>query len=295
MKTKKTTTEFQCPVCGSASREILDKRRIRGRAHVNAICGVCGMVWVVSRQPTKTYEKFYRSGYAVGVYGLKDGKEGLEEVLEWRVRRSREKLAKFDSDWESGSKVLEIGSGIGALLKYLRDEYGCRVWGIEPEPVFAKLSKEELGLNVFAGTFDRWSQKKPKGSPAKYDRIVLDQVLEHILEPVDFLERVVGVLEDDGKLFISVPNVTAPKDRQKDFFIFEHVSSFSPFPLWLLLARCGLKIVRMYAEKPGSLQVLATKFGSSEEMIDIEAVGKPQDKISILKRFNALEKHGNRS
>ncbi len=250
------------------------------------------MVWVSTRQPAKTYDKFYRSGYAVGVYGLKDGKEGLDEVLEWRVRRSKEKLANFGSAWARGSRVLEIGSGIGALLKYLKDEYRCKVWGIEPEPAFAELSQKELGLDVFAGTFEQWTKNHPKGFPLKYDRIVLDQVLEHILEPVDFLRRVAERLESDGKIFISVPNVTAPKDRQKDFFIFEHVSSFSPFALWLLLARCGFKIVRMHAEKPGSLQVMAMKFGSPEKMIDADEVGKPQDKSMILRRFKALEKHG---
>ncbi len=265
----------------------MDRRRITYGIHQNVHCQNCGMVWVHPQKSKKDYQIFYRGDYTARVYGL-DAPEKVKEVLAWRTRRSLEKIVRAKRFWKRGMSVLEIGAGTGAFLAALRKKFGCRVWGIEPATAFVALAKENLRIPMFQGTFETWLKKRPNTFPKKYDRIVLDQVLEHMLDPLDFLKRVQPLLTLRGALFISVPNIAGPKEPRKKFFIFEHVSSFSPFPLALLLLRAGYKVTGLYPEKPGSLQVTAEPITSKTPSTKWEDIGKPLMRKEIKHNFDAL-------
>ena len=277
-----------CPVCGSDDAVVVDRRMLKTGLHQSWLCGCCGMVFVYPRKPLATYLRFYRGDYTSRVYGLEDKQEAVEEVLKWRRRRSLEKIGYFPRFWKGKLQVLEIGAGIGAFLDVLRDRHQARVWGIEPSPAFVNAARTYLQLPIFHGSFEEWTKKKGDRFPKQYDRIVMDQILEHMLDPVAFLSSLHAHLKKDGQIFISVPNVAEPKEPRKDFFIFEHVSSFSPFSLTLLLARCGYKVTGIFAEQPGSLQVTAAPFSSRVKMVQPEIIGSPVTAKMVKKRFARL-------
>jgi len=277
-----------CPVCTSEDFDVLDARERDRGLHRNTVCRRCGMVWVNPRFDEGAYLEFYRKNYTTDVYGLDGTPEKIRDVIAWRTRRSREKASLFPAFWPKDGTVLEIGSGIGAFLASLREDYACRVFGVEPSPAFVELSKTELNLPVYQGSFNEWFQEQPEGFSEKFDRIVLDQILEHLLDPAESLARLRSLLADDGEIFISVPNVSAPKEKPEDFFIFEHVSSFSPFPLCLLLLRSGFKPTGLVAERPGSLQITAAPIQSTIPMLALESWERPYSKQELLNGFAQL-------
>ena len=287
MSTPRFDARSFCPVCGGKGI-IFDRRRLTKWMHQNFLCESCGMVWVFPQKPKNVYQAFYRGQYTRDVYGL-DQHEKAQDVLAWRTRRSLEKIGYAKGFWKKGMCVLEVGAGTGAFLAALRKKFGCRVWGIEPAVAFVSLAREMLYISLYQGTFASWTKKRPGAFPKKFDRIVLDQVLEHILDPLDFLSRVRTLLTTQGALFISVPNIAEPKEPRGKFFIFEHVSSFSPFPLALLLLRAGYKVTGLYPEHPGSLQVTAAPFSSHAPSVPWNEIGLPLSSEDIKRKFVALD------
>ncbi len=280
------THSVACPVCGTASEQQVDKRKTSHGVHRSVLCPSCGMVWANPRPSESVYLNFYRSEYTQKAYGLDGTPESIAEVIRWRTRRSKEKIGYFPKFWKRGQSVLEIGAGLGAFIEILRKQYGCKVQGIEPSPQFVDIATRSLKLNVFKGTFDQWF-KKQKTHP-KFDRIVMDQILEHMLEPAEFLKQLHGLLKPGGQIFISVPSMARPKEDRTKFFIFEHVSSFSPFALSLLLLRAGFKPTGIFEEKPGSLQMTAAPMGSDIPMLDPKEWGKPVTAKQIRESFAGL-------
>ncbi len=276
-----------CPVCGGPAGAVIDRKRTGLGMLTTVHCPGCGMVWSSPRPAARVYAAFYRGAYSKEVYGLSQSDASVDEVLRWRTRRSLEKISYFPGFWKRGAAVLEVGTGTGAFLAALRDQYGSRVWGIEPAPAFVRTARR-LHLTVFSGSYDAWRRRPPAAFPRTYDRIVLDQVLEHILEPVSFLRSLVPLVRADGQLFISVPNIARPKDSRSTFFIFEHVSSFSPYPLALLLLRAGWKPTGIFEERPGSLQMTAAPLDAAVPMLSASRWGTPLTAEDIQSRFSRL-------
>jgi 2-polyprenyl-3-methyl-5-hydroxy-6-metoxy-1,4-benzoquinol methylase len=97
-------------------------------------------------------------------------------------------------------EVLEVGCGRGATGHWLQQETGCRVTGVELNPVVAKAASAVLH-RVVAGDV---LSVEIGGS---YDWILALELFEHLVEPLEFLERAERLLEPGGRILLSVPNV----------------------------------------------------------------------------------------
>ena len=98
-----------------------------------------------------------------------------------------------------GPRVLDFGCHDGSLLRAL-EPLGHDVYGYEPHPA--------PGLqhpNILTGSLDNLlAQLEP------VDDIVFSQVLEHLLEPMDTLQRLRPLLKPGGRFHIRVPNLASP-------------------------------------------------------------------------------------
>tara|TARA_B110000305_G_scaffold225757_1_gene272633 strand:- start:81 stop:896 length:816 start_codon:yes stop_codon:yes gene_type:complete len=102
---------------------------------------------------------------------------------------------------------LDIGSGIGySLVTAIKK--GWTALGLEPGDMLAQFSQDELNVNVVKGFFDSSTtdeilSKYKKGA----DFILIDNVLEHIEDPIEFLKNVLSVLSGEGIVLVAVPPV----------------------------------------------------------------------------------------
>jgi 2-polyprenyl-3-methyl-5-hydroxy-6-metoxy-1,4-benzoquinol methylase len=95
--------------------------------------------------------------------------------------------------------VLDLGCGAGESLAYHRAR-GCTVRGVEADAHAVRVARAR-GLEVDPGVFD------PARYPAAaFDVVTLDQVLEHVKEPVVTLRGVARVLRPAGFAVIATPN-----------------------------------------------------------------------------------------
>lgn len=103
-----------------------------------------------------------------------------------------------------GSTVLDIGAGSGTLGRVLQAA-GKHVTAdaIEPNQFAANLAMpfyRKVHSGYAQDYYDEISQNE-------YDYVVLADVIEHIVDPLSFLEELLAALPAATKLIISIPNV----------------------------------------------------------------------------------------
>lgn len=106
-----------------------------------------------------------------------------------------------------GSKVLEFGPAKGRLTKYLSETKKCQVDIVEID--------EEAGRNAAAyankayigqieGNIENYIWEHQAYT---YDYIIFADVLEHLYNPKEVLIRAVRLLNKEGKVLVSIPNI----------------------------------------------------------------------------------------
>jgi 2-polyprenyl-3-methyl-5-hydroxy-6-metoxy-1,4-benzoquinol methylase len=103
-----------------------------------------------------------------------------------------------------GATVLDLGAATGALGRYLTEQRGCTVDGIERDPDAARIARPAyrtlLQLDLeHAVLADHLGER--------YDVIVCADVVEHLREPAALLRQLPALLAGDGHVLLSVPNV----------------------------------------------------------------------------------------
>jgi SAM-dependent methyltransferase len=98
-----------------------------------------------------------------------------------------------------GQRVLDIGCGSCVSLLEVRN-LGGESWGIETDPNVRAIA-DHFGLTVHIGSI----HDNPFPG-ADFDLIVLNQVIEHVPDPIALLKLVRGRLRAGGKVVLAFPN-----------------------------------------------------------------------------------------
>ncbi len=151
--------------------------------------------------PTPTVEKL-RELYRHEYY-LRDKPAYLEkteaELDHWhRIWRIR--LDAMAHALNGQGRLLDIGAGGGFFLDLAR-ELGWEVAGIEPSLQSVAYAKKRFSLDLFSGYLEDYPQ-----NGGGFNGIHLALVLEHVRDPVQFLESALKLLNRWGVLWVEVPN-----------------------------------------------------------------------------------------
>jgi len=103
----------------------------------------------------------------------------------------------------AGSIVLEIGCGSGRLANILTIWKKCRVYCVDKDPIISSFAKGKC-LEVLNIDIENTDLPYEKGV---FDCIIIGNVLEHMIEPLQVLTRLKKYLKKDGLLIYSVPSI----------------------------------------------------------------------------------------
>src|SRR5581483_7255854 len=114
--------------------------------------------------------------------------------------------------------ALDVGCGNGAFGLSLKSQRSCKIWGIEPN----KQAAEEAGKKLDKVINGLFVKDMPELAGQKFDAIFFNDVLEHLAAPEDALEYCKELLNPNGYIVASIPNmrwypVMLSLIRNKDF------------------------------------------------------------------------------
>jgi 2-polyprenyl-3-methyl-5-hydroxy-6-metoxy-1,4-benzoquinol methylase len=174
--------------------------------------------------------------YAEGGYEDIRGEHYLSEI-EDRRRDARVRL-RYIEPWVREGRLLDVGAAGGAFVAEANAR-GFDASGIEPVPSFARLAREQLGVNVRDGSLQDVQLEQ-----ASYQAITLWHVLEHVPNPLAELDRLAQALAGGGILAVEVPNAISAVavhmgSSWPSLEPTVHVNQFTPTSLGVGLERAG--------------------------------------------------------
>jgi 2-polyprenyl-3-methyl-5-hydroxy-6-metoxy-1,4-benzoquinol methylase len=139
------------------------------------------------------------------------------------------------------ARLLDVGAGSGKLVRHLA---ACDVdaEGLEPSRALFDhfLSGDTKFTCDLLGNYRRSTTKR-------FDAITAFDVIEHVADPVEFLEQVAALLNPGGAFFVSTPDVNSIAarafGRRWHFYYPYHLSYFSPKTLAAAAKRHGLTLI----------------------------------------------------
>lgn len=235
-------TLTHCPLCNSSHYiPIAWRGRIGKQSHIipltNVLCLRCGLVYLVSRFDEAELSQLYHQSYD----------EVRKEVEDLSSLVPNDRKNAFIGNIVSSylppkSRILEIGAGHGAITDYLSRVKDYHVTGIEPSHSSVLAAKHNFNVDLAEGLFD---EVLPQLTPHSFDGVIMHHVLEHIPSIHEFLESLKTVLQKDGIVYITVPNITRFNKPISLFFDPLHLYNFSPRTLATLLALHGYSCERI--------------------------------------------------
>ncbi len=164
----------------------------------------------------------------------------LEHIQAYELDRRAAYTADYLSQYgllADCKRMLDVGCGEGSILKEVkRRSPNTSLIGIEPGHGFSKFAQQYAGCVIYASFSELISQQV-----SEFDLIVVNHVLEHVENPVQFLLSLKQVLSDEGKIYLDVPDVSAYSDVT-DLHI-AHLYHFSMRTLAAATEKAGLQIV----------------------------------------------------
>jgi len=162
------------------------------------------------------------------------------------------------------AKVIDAGCGDGAFLQEMHKLGFENLVGFDQSPGVERA--KNLGFGEFSNSniWDYLTEVEASGG-SDADAIVMVNVLEHVTEPLDLLERIYAALPEKGLLCVTVPNDFSPLQQaflkvkgHLPWFVHlpDHVNYFDFNTLNQALTRCGFNVIDQTALYPLELFLL---------------------------------------
>jgi 2-polyprenyl-3-methyl-5-hydroxy-6-metoxy-1,4-benzoquinol methylase len=243
-----------CPICRSPAAEFCRRNRFDTEWIIRK-CGNCGHGFVSNRPTLARLSEIYAT----------DVNPSMEEITaEQHEQRSDAitltKLITRNSAQRGRS--LDVGSGNGGFSYHLQ-KYGYSPTMIDLDP-----RAEPAAAIVPGSTFKLCPFEDIEGEGV-FSAIIMSQVLEHALDPVDWLRRSRRLLTKDGVLAVAVPNFGGIYRvlGKKDPFLTPpiHLNFFTPRSMKLAMESAGLREV---ATRSQSAVAISPRLGVGKKLLE---------------------------
>ncbi len=222
-------------LCGANNDKLLAIRDRYGIEINTVICKNCGLIRSNPYYDEKTLNDFYNIEYRELYTFVNNDKEKFFNNQVNIGNKIIENIINNFSFTFENKIVYEIGTGMGGILKAFKDR-GATIKGVDLGKEYIEIGKSK-GLDIEVGSTETL------GKYGQADLIILNHVIEHIVNPVDFLMGIKSLLKEDGLLYIAVPTIeTIQTNYRNNIFHYlqnAHVYNFSQETLTYVIECAG--------------------------------------------------------
>jgi 2-polyprenyl-3-methyl-5-hydroxy-6-metoxy-1,4-benzoquinol methylase len=191
-------------------------------------CKSCSLLFVGERLLQEELNDYYKADY---VY---DDFRNIENLKFYYT-----KLGNLISKKISAGKILDVGCLRGHFFESMQ---GWECHGIELESQAAEEAKAKYGNNIHIGTLEDYEFR-----PKYFDVITLQDVLDHMLDPLDALTKCNVLLKPNGLIIIKVHDIASLFARLMGARYYAlippyHLTYFSKKTLAKALGLCGFEV-----------------------------------------------------
>lgn len=236
---------INCPVCESVSSSELHNNDRYEMGVKTVICKQCSLIYINPRPTEKEMNNFYRFHY-------REFYESIEKPTQQYINegpfipRAEFVLDTLKEYLLKSNSFIDIGCAEGTLLKILEAKFpDLKTVGIEPSESFGSYAKENVNGEVFIGSYQKFIKETDN---QKFDILTTTHVLEHILDPKDYLIGLKEMMHQESVLYIEVPNIMDERLKGVGAIHIGHVLSLDPLTLRILLEKCGFEVISFFTE-----------------------------------------------
>ncbi len=192
---------MNCPICTQQHTHAVmqtydDRYGYPGQFNL-VRCSNCGHVYLEGEFSPEILRDLYTNYYPRSTFDLERYRPYIE-TRGFGVWLDGENSSTFR--WVPRNvRVLDIGCGFGESLGYHRAR-GCDVHGVDADENIRRVA-EKFGYEVHVGLFDSNMYEADY-----FDYVTMNQVIEHVTDPVETLRGIAKVLKPGGVAILSTPN-----------------------------------------------------------------------------------------
>ncbi len=189
--------KVDCLFCGSNRSKPYEQFGSRLQ-YQSVLCSNCRLVYL---SPRPVYDQEFIDAAYASYYQYAENLElnNDTKVLHSNVELFQKELAYIEKFDPVKSAVLDVGSAMGTFL-YAAKSYYPEAVGLDVSVNMARFVEKQLGVKVFICQLEQFEY------PKKFSMIHMSHVLEHIPNPVEWLEKAKQLLDNRGVLVINIPN-----------------------------------------------------------------------------------------
>jgi GT2 family glycosyltransferase/SAM-dependent methyltransferase len=209
-----------CRLCGTVGEPLYSDLRDRlfsapGTWHLRRCSNArCGLVWLDPQAVEEDVGLLYRSYYTHSALGSRGGvaRQVLRGAFRWtwaallsptRISKERKRFEKLFVDDLRPGDLLEVGCGAGTRLANFA-ALGWRVTGQDVDAAALAEAQRTSGVEIHAGPLEDLARQG-----RRFDAIVMNHVIEHVVDPVRFLRTCLQMLRPGGTLICVTPNASS--------------------------------------------------------------------------------------
>lgn len=169
-------------------------------------------------------------------------------------------MVEFASSDKAPKLVVDFGCGEGKLLSVINSSYkNSKLIGIDFNDRFVLKNADYVSHDL-----NNLSDLPSNSWPSGIDLATASHVLEHVVEPVEFLTHIKSHLSQDGNIFIEVPDFSHQHDStligKSNLVNLQHIHYFTADSLTYAAEQAGLEVIKLKHVTTGYIPRLQALF-----------------------------------
>jgi hypothetical protein len=201
---------FTCPLCSGSANKAFEAEVLGKNLAAYCTCPSCGLLF--AHEPT-----WLAQAYNDPIAEFDTG------ILVRNLYNAARVTFIISLFFDRNSRFLDYAGGYGIFVRLMRDVGFDFYW------------KDEYSTNLLARYFE-------KGKDESYSLVTATEVLEHVPNPLQFVEKIVDETGADSLLFSTTTFEGNPPSLDWHYYAFEsgqHITFYQPKTLGLLASKLG--------------------------------------------------------